>query len=221
MNYKRLHTDMLEYGEWIKNKKFTPAQLTAIFRKFAGSSDIIVKTHRDKNVDKNQVIIGGSYDPEEDQDNCASITLYITYHPDQKKIYIRDLDWNQICIDLIECSGHEAVHQFQYRARNFDCGPTFFISTCTIESKRADQEYLGNPDEIQAYAFSIAADVYLKNNTSILTYKLISKSAMYKAYVAAFGKEHSIVQSLITQIHFFYGSFFQGKWHVKTTKQTA
>ena len=188
---------MRKYGESVKNRKYSPAELTKVLRRFAQDDDTKLKTKRDKDVDLNQVIVCGLYDPAEDESNYPSITIYIMFNPEQKEIRIRDLDWKQLCIDLIECQGHEIVHQQQFRARSFDIGPALFVSTSNDEDRRKEQEYLGNQDEIDAYSYSIAIETFLKHNPKKLTIKHLKKSSLFKAYRLAFGVEHPIVQQLI------------------------
>lgn len=211
---------MVTYGEENANVKITPTQLTRILRSYVGTDDVTVKTHRDKAVDKNQVVIAGLYDPEEDSSNFSSITIYATYNPDQKKIAIKDLNWKQLCIDLIECVGHEIVHQAQFRSREFDIGPNVFVSLSKNKNKKLDQEYLGNLDEVEAYGYSIATEIYLKYSPKEVTQRYIERSSLYKAYVAAFGAEHTVVKKLIMYINAYYASLMESTY-VKRSKQIA
>jgi len=193
----QIYESMKSLGEEVKDTEFTPSELTRFIRSLIGNVDSRVSTTRDSNVDLDQIIIGGLYDPHDDEAGAKSITIYVTYNPDQKTIKIADIDWPQVCIDLIECSGHEIVHQRQYRARDFDIGSTMFVSGNDDEHMQNDQNYLGNPDEIDAYAYSIAVEIYLKHRPPKLNSKYMSQTAMYKAYKNAFGAEHSIVNQLV------------------------
>jgi len=217
-NILKQYQEMVAYGKSIETRKFTVPEFTKLLRGFVGSFDIKVKTSRNAEVDKNQIIIGGSYDPEEDAANCSAITIYVTYNPAQKKICIKDIDWKQLCIELIECSGHEVVHQTQYRLRGFDIGPNIFVSLSPEERKRTDQEYLGSPDEVEAYGFSIAVEIYLKYSTKSLTLKNIAKTPMFKAYVNAFGEEHKIVKELIEFVIDYYQIISENN-HAKTLQE--
>jgi len=193
----QLYDKMLQYGKAAPNREVYPANLTKTLRKFIGTCDIKLKTRRDPKVDLDQVVVGGCYDPEEDQANFASITLYVIYSPNQKVILFKNLDWPQLCAELIECVGHEKIHQSQYRKRKFDIGSNIFISMSTDKDKRLDQEYLGSPDEIEAYGFSIAAEVHLKYNPKALSKNYILESAIYRIYRNSFGAEHIVVNKLL------------------------
>ena len=196
--------DMLALGERVKDAEFTPSELTRILRGMVGTIDIKVKTTRDANVDINQIVVGGIYDPHEDEAGYPSITIFTAYNPEQKVIKVSDVGWKQLCIDLIECSGHEIIHQSQYRARDFDIGPHLFVSGCEEESIMHDQNYLGNPDEIDAYGYSIAVEIYLKHRISKISLRNIQKAAMYKAYCNAFGDQHVIVRQLVEFAKSYY-----------------
>lgn len=217
---KTQYQEMVAYGESIQSHRFTVPEFTQLLREFIGSNIIKVKTSRDKTISKNQVVVGGSYDPEEDAANCPSIIIYITYSSDQKRISIKDINWPQLCLDLIECSGHEIIHQTQYRLREFDVGPNIFVSLSPEERKRTDQEYLGNPDEIEAYGYSIAVDVFLKYSPKTITIKHISKSAMFKMYVSAFGREHNVVGGLLSYIVKYYEAISEEN-HAKKSEELA
>jgi hypothetical protein len=189
-----LYNRMLAYGNKIKERELTPVEITKILRRFVGTTDIKIKTNRDIHVDDNQVIIGGCYDPGEDQSNFSSITIYVNFNPSQIKIAISVIDWPRLCVELIECVEHEKVHQRQYRKRKFDVCNSVFVSMSTDQSKKLDQEYLGSLDEIDAYSYSLATEIHLKYNPLELTYNYCRKSSLYKMYVAAFGSDHIIVK---------------------------
>jgi hypothetical protein len=210
---------MIEYGRTTKARKFTPSELTKILRKFVGTEDIKLKTHRDKNVDKNQVIITGHYDSWEDEANYASIVIYANFNPDQGVIFMKNIDWHRLCVDLVECTGHEIIHQAQYRARDFDIGEKIFVSGSKDAGRRLAQEYLGNPDEIEAYGYSIAAEIYLTIAPKRLNSKHVSKIALYKEYVETFGIQHPVVRELLVYVVKYYSQLNGEEAHVYKQQQ--
>lgn len=177
--------------------EFTVADFTKFLRNFVGTQDVKVKTARDICVEMDQVIILGSYDPEDDEENLPAITINVTFNPAQRMIRIVDVDWAKICIDLIERVGHEVIHQHQFRNRNFDISPFMFASKTPNLDKLEVQEYLANPDEIEAYGYSIAIEMYLKHSGVVLTSKHVSQCQVFKVYCDAFGTNHIIVKQLL------------------------
>lgn len=217
---KKHYQDMVAYGESIQSKKFTVTEFTGLLRGFVGTEYVRVRTVRDKSVNKNQIVIRGNYDPEEDAADLPPIMLSITYNPDQKKINMRDIDWPQLCLDLIECSGHEIIHQTQYRSRGYDIGPNIFVSLSTVERKRTEKECLGSPDEVEAYGYSIAIEVYLKYSPKIIKPNQIYKTSMFKLYSTTFGKDHSVVKSLLSFIVKYYEAISEGN-HAEKSEEFA
>lgn len=210
---------MLEFGEAAKNRKLTAPELTKIFRRFVKNDDIKVSTCRSDKVDKNQVVIGGLYDPHEDEANFNSIFIYVNYNPKQSTIYIKNLEWRNICVDLLECLGHELIHQEQFRSREFDIGPHLFVSKKEDRDLREEQEYLGNTDEIEAYGYSIAVEVFLKDNPKTISGKYVIKTAMYKCYCKTFGANHPIVRQLLENVIKYYTKLQKGGLYVKEPEQ--
>ena len=212
MIYK-IFTEMLAFGEATKNRKLTAPELTKIFRRFIKDDNIVVKTCRSDKVDKNQVVIGGLYDPYEDEMRCKSIFLYVNYNPKQTSIYIKNLDWADVCMNLLECMGHEIIHQNQFRVREFDIGPHIFVSAKEDREIQEEQEYLGNPDEIEAYGYSIAAEVFLKHHPKSITGKLVVKTVMYRQYVALFGASHPIIKQLLEHTIRYFTKLQRGEMY--------
>jgi len=199
---------MLEFGELNKDKKFAPTKLTSVIRGFIGTDDLIVKTRRDSNVDEDQIIVSGFYDPSEDEENSPSIVVHVNYNPNQILIAMKDIDWPNLCIDILECAGHEIIHQSQYRARGFDVGPICFISGNADMEQRLEQEYLGNADEVEAYGYSIAVDAYLRYRSERLTAAQVKKSPIYKTYLSTFGIQHPVMKQLLE---------YSCKYHIQLT----
>jgi hypothetical protein len=193
-----LFNDMVSVSAlYKKSATLTVAEFTRILRKFVGTANIRVISARDATVDINQVIINGSYDPLADQFGEPSITMVVNYNPEQKTVRFKDVDWKQICIDLLECTGHEIVHQRQYRSRDFEVSPTLLVSKNSKGSNTDLREYLGQPDEVEANGYSIATEVYLKWAPPALNSKTVSLNPIFKAYCAAFGTNHIIVRKLV------------------------
>ncbi len=200
------YAKMLELGS-LTTSRMAVTELTKKMRKVVGTDEIRLFTKRDSKVDKNDIVIGGLYDPFEDQAGLPSVSIYVTYSPKQKTIRFQDIDWPSISLCVVECIGHELVHQEQYRARDFDLGPTFFVSAKEDKALRENQEYLGSTDEIEAYGYSIAAEIFLKECPEKISGKNVVKTALYKSYVEAFGANHIVVRHLLENVLKYYKRF--------------
>lgn len=210
MNEKVLYDELVTFGKLNKEVKFTPAGLTGAIRRIVATDDISVSTLKSVTVDMNQVVIGGQYDPDEDEANFSSIRVFASYNPYQKEINLKDVRWKQLCITIVECVGHELVHQRQYRARGYDIRDKLFVSKCKEREKKEEQEYLGNPDEIEAYGYSVASELFLKYKMEEMTKDCVKKSQMFKVYASTFGINHPVVAELTEHIVNYYLQLSKG-----------
>jgi len=196
---RELYEEMVAIQDsYRRTDTLTVSEFTKILRNFVGSEEVKVVASRSANVDLNQVIVNGNYDPLADQLGERSITLTVSYNPDQKTVRFRDVDWPQVCIDVLECAGHELVLQQLYRMRDFDVAPTMLVSKNVNGKSNTLREFLGHPDEIEANGYSIAAEVYLKWAPRALNSKVVALNPIFKAYCSTFGVNHAVVRKLIT-----------------------
>lgn len=104
-------------------------------------------------LDSGHLVFSGNFD------SCKKrqpISIWINTRPEQK-VYEFGLNgnvsWHRFVDDLSECIMHEKVHQFQWhRHRN----------RSRINRKKTDNEeldYYSDPDEIDAYAWSLASEL--------------------------------------------------------------
>lgn len=150
MEFFNHYYSLLALKEKIAQKSFTPAEFTKIIKNHF-NSNVIFKTQKVNELEINEIIISGYYDPLEDRDNQPCIEINIIYSKSQKLISINNIDWDNISFQLSEVIGHELIHQNQFNKRNFQYPKL-------DNNLTQHQEYLGNPDEIEAYGFSVAAD---------------------------------------------------------------
>lgn len=170
----------------------TPRQLSACLRKTLKSQNIKLITKRSNVVDLDHVTIGGLYDPEDDKSGTCPIEIAIVFNPAQELINTEKLDWHRVSFDVAECIGHELVHQRQHRARNYKEGARF-------RTTDPEQEYLGSADEIEAYGFTIAAELAEMHGKFCLD-STLDNILMYKVYTTTFDPSHSVVLKLQKQI---------------------
>ena len=117
----------------------------------------ISKTKYDK-ADSNSVMIGGCYYSELDQYNKTCIEVSLLYNPNDEYLKLNTRKFYRACIVIADTILHEIIHMRQFRRREFKDLPDY-PRTASRESKRLEQSYLGNSDEIDAYGFNIACDL--------------------------------------------------------------
>lgn len=153
----------------------------------------------DPKVKHYKVFVGGTYfsDYDEDGKKCIHINFY--YNPEMDEFVISERRFKSICTTIADTVLHEVIHMRQYRRRDFKSLPNY-ASAASSGKIRAEQEYLGCSDEIDAYGFNIACellDKYKGNHRAIIQHLDIdlkgnkSFGGSWKMYLKAFGHDHN------------------------------
>jgi hypothetical protein len=117
----------------------------------------ITKT-RYKKASSNNVHVGGCYYSTWDQDNQTCIEVSLLYSPQDEYLKLNTRKFYRMCVVIADTILHEVIHMRQFRRREFKDLPDY-PSTARRTSKREEQSYLGNSDEIDAYGFNIACEL--------------------------------------------------------------
>jgi hypothetical protein len=147
-------------GPHIVGQRVTVQQVQGMLRKVIKSQAPIsvVRTQATK-FGRNWIAVGGEYRSDHDRWYKKCMKIVLVYHPQDHYININAYRWGKIYRNIADTIMHEIVHLRQYRARNFKHIPGY-QSTAYLARKRREQEYLGHPDEIGAYAFNIACELH-------------------------------------------------------------
>ena len=157
----------------------------------------ISKTKYNKS-DRNTVMIGGCYYSELDQYNKLCIEVLLLYNPKDEYLKLNTRKFYRVCIVIADTILHEIIHMRQFRRRAFKDLPDY-PSTARRASKREEQSYLGNSDEIDAYSFNIACELIdryksTKNVVRHLNIDQKTKQVRYDEwfmYLKAFDHDHN------------------------------
>jgi hypothetical protein len=195
----------LEYqyiSDWIAgliNTEISPRQFA---RRLAAHLNryhpIRIKVHfNDILLDPGDFTIGAEYDPDLDENKKKQFIIrLIVNHPKHMPMLITGDFADRFTIEIVEALVHEYQHQHQYRSRKHMLNRGYTSKHKDIKI-RADQEYLGSPDEIDAYAANIAARFYiieqLNTNEPVESLDLLG-------YHTAFGQHHPVVKRLMKKI---------------------
>ena len=200
----------LEYqhiSEWATNligRKITPRNLVKTLGKHLNRHHPVrVKLYPGAKgaLDPGEFTIGAEYDPGLDEIKKKQFIIdFIFNHPKTTPILFTDDMADKITIDLVETLVHEYEHQRQYRNRRYRMHRNNYTSHHKDPKVKADQEYLGDPDEIDAYAQNIAARHYLLKYKLNITSASKINSPDLKQYYKAFGKDHEITKLLLKKV---------------------
>jgi len=177
----------------------SPSELTALLRSAVDCSYIRLFTRRNDQVDPGQVLVHGIYDPHDDQMGDPCIEISLLYNSTQQHLVLDQAQWQRLCFETAECIGHELVHRAQYRKRRFRASREY-RSRDLDRAKKQEQQYLGSADEIEAYAFSIAAELAAMHGKFHIECHELEHVIMYKAYSSIFDTDQSVVLKLRQQI---------------------
>ena len=199
-------------GKDIVGFKLDPITFTKILRTKLREYNIPVKikTVFESPLSDENIWVGGLYDSDLDNHGKRAITLLFNYTDRYEKIKLSYYQFRKLCYNITDIIFHEIIHLRQYRRRNFKDIPGY-ASTAELFRKRQVQEYLGDPDEIDAYAFNIACelyDIYKQDYRSILNYLNSDltdgrkKQTLYRMYLYTFDHNHnnSVIKKLKKKI---------------------
>jgi hypothetical protein len=97
--------------------------------------------------------LNATYDPWDDEDEMDPYRIELLFNPKNKTgIKFSQDTLDEIKHRLIDALEHEMIHSFQYRNRDFKTQRDF-------RSKNREQSYLGNQDEIEAFAKNISSEL--------------------------------------------------------------
>ena len=105
------------------------------------------------------IYVGGTYYADSDTDGHRQVEIVFSYNTDSATIKMSDARWVRLCNLFADTILHEIIHMRQYRTRGFKQIPGY-ESTAYYARDRREQEYYGHKDEMGAFAFNIACELY-------------------------------------------------------------
>lgn len=197
MNYFQLLKTLDELYVNLENKSLTAEEITSIIEKtIPYSSDVYLTSCKTLGIVDYGFVVAGEYDPEKDEEGEKCIELEIQFPREPTVFYFSDKGltrqhWRNLVVDISSVLGHEYMHLNQARSRHFEeCRD--YMSFASDSAIRGHQEYYGIEDEIDAYAFTLAAS--LANDLPNL--RDIESAPVYGIYAKVFGEDHKITKKL-------------------------
>jgi hypothetical protein len=183
-------------GQELTNTKFH----SIISKHIRSQLPVKVVKRSDTKVEFNQVYTGGAYYSDDDKDrNRQCIEIVFVYNPIIGSVCITQHRFRKMCSLFADTILHELMHMRQYRSRKFKELPDYASSAEKTE-QRLEQEYLGNPDEIDAYGFNIACELMDKfkgNEYQVIEYLSEDQKGLrrrynsWRMYLKAFDHDHN------------------------------
>lgn len=117
-----------------------------------------VRKSQELQVDPTYVWVGGVYHTEYDMNKQKAIELCFAYSLADTRLNYTSRRFTRLCSRIADVLLHEIIHMRQARKRKFKPLPGY-SSTAESTKQRVEQEYLGDNDEIDAYAFNMACEL--------------------------------------------------------------
>lgn len=152
----------------------------------------------DSKVEPDYIWVGGCYYSDLDQDGERSIELSLVYSPKKDTVKLNLKRFRSFAVIIADTLLHEIMHMRQYRKRKFKCLDDY-NSTASRTKIREMQSYLGCADEIDAYSFNIACELFRKfkgDQSQIIAYLdedqkgKQRRSNCWRMYLKAFQHDH-------------------------------
>ncbi len=174
---------------------------------------IKTKMIRDPGQEQGLIYVGGCYYGGEDENYSDKfIEIVFSYFMFDEYLTITQYRWHRICIVFADTILHEIIHMRQYRTRYWKMLPGY-ESTAHLAKQRKDQNYYGHPDEIGAYAFNIACELYDRFGTNYQAAKRYlnsndcqrHKRSNYYRYLKTFdmNHRHNVIKRLKRKVTFY------------------
>ena len=112
--------------------------------------DLTIKTKKDKTLDPSEFYVNAFYDAEDDFNNETSIEVIINHNFNDTDVFSQT-QITDFLIQIYDAVVHEYRHQQQSLKRNYE--------VYSNHDQSPYNEYLTDPDEIDAYALSIAIEL--------------------------------------------------------------
>jgi hypothetical protein len=200
LNRSGLISLFMSVSDKIVGIELTPNQLHRILSNHIKKYlPIKVSKSNNSKVNFGYVYVGGAYYSDLDKEKQKCIEIAFNYNPFDEFITVSKRRLSQMSAVFADTILHEIIHMRQYRRRKFKDLPDYDSTAKKIE-KRNMQSYLGCSDEIDAYGFNIACELYSRfkgNKKAIIKHLNVNqkhirgKEDCWKMYLKAFDHDHN------------------------------
>jgi hypothetical protein len=154
-----LYTYFYSLNKKIVGKHLTPDQIHRLISKHVKQVlpiKVIKKVEDQKTT--GYVYMGGVYHSLLDKKGSPAIELNLNYHPTDLTLKLTNYRWQRMSRRFADIIMHEMIHMRQFRTRNFKPIPVYQSNAESVKT-RTSQEYLGDRDEMGAFAFNSACEM--------------------------------------------------------------
>jgi len=216
-NRKEIEASIQPFLNFLLSGKEIP--LKSIAKKLEQATKSIgvdeVNILQSKNVEVGDMNMNAAYDPIDDKEGLDHFELDLIFSKEDKTIAFSPEGVENIKNRIVDVLEHELIHKNQYRGRGFKKQREFKPKKGLSDKITKTRQYLGNDDEIEAYAKNIASELIRKSDkeTALTLLRMAGKTAQYRekknllspnlfGYFAAFDFDtnHPVIKKLLKKI---------------------
>jgi len=223
-NRKEIEASIQPFLNFLLSGKEIP--LKSIAKKLEQATKSIgvdeVNILQSKNVEVGDMNMNAAYDPIDDKDGLDHFELDLIFSKEDKTIAFSPEGVENIKHRIVDVLEHELIHKNQYRGRGFKKQREFKPKKGLSDKITKTRQYLGNDDEIEAYAKNIASELIRKSDkeTALTLLRMAGKTAQFRdeidhllspnlfGYFAAFDFDtrHPVLRKLLKKIWLYISS---------------
>jgi hypothetical protein len=144
----------------LAGKTMTPAQWTQQIAKSVRIPGVHIQHIVSDQMESGDMTVSAEYDEEQHNDNESRyIYVNLVFSAKDSELTILDKGLNYLTTQVANAIQHEMQHAKQYSGRGFERQRKFAKFTSKIDNVMAAQKYLGDDDEIDAFAVNIAHEL--------------------------------------------------------------
>jgi hypothetical protein len=196
MNYFQVLSSLQKIYDDLKDKELSSNAILNRIKKCVNLSECLFIKIDTISLPCGRFMVSGLYDPSKDKIGAPPILIEIAFPKKSKFKFdnfdIRRDEWIEFCVEITSTIGHEFVHLTQFRKRNF-LPSKLYSSKSKILVIKEMQEYYGDPDEIDAYAFIAATELYLNKLFQPKKQFVLKTTKIFKIYVKVFKKNDPVL----------------------------
>jgi hypothetical protein len=192
----------------IVGQRLDKYKLTSIVQDALDHFKVEVEFQNTPNVPKDEINMNAGYsqgiDKWNDPDHYAT-NLDLLFNNKQRNYSFSKEGFDELVVRINDAIGHERIHQRQARKRKLKVHGTPYKGP---GKDRAERDYLGQPDEVEAFSYNIASELLRRHDkeTIIDAFKtgdlsILKDSINFVAYLSSFeDTDNKTMRNLINKI---------------------
>ena len=206
--HKKLLASLKSMEPEIVGQRLDKYKLTSIVQDALEPYRVEVEFTNTSNVPKDEINMNAGYsqsvDKWNDPDHYAT-NLDLLFNNRQRTYSFSKEGFDELVVRINDAIGHERIHQRQARKRKLRHPGSEYTGP---EKGKAERDYLGKPDEVEAFSYNIASELLRRHDkeTIINAFRtgdlsILKDSVNFVAYLSSFeDTDNKTMRNLINKI---------------------